>query len=421
MWRGFDDFLVFKKIISPPNNPKSHGSRSPQNPQIPSRLALALGLETRGVWRASATPPTPPSRPSATKTPKIPSRLALCSPAETPRSVARVGDSGLRRLRGLPATKTPKSLLVSLSALRLETCGVWRAWLGDSSYAAFAAFLRPKPPNPFSSRSLLSGSRPAECGARGSATPAYAAFAPSRLAIVLGSFMGTDDSKSRARLGSAQGSSSLFDKAGVSLFLRSSSSSSRFTASSADSRCFEPQFRMISILGSVMGLKLKLGAKIRIQRFGFWVVLIFLGNSGVTFRLAILAFSIKSQQSCVTLSIGDWFFDRVGVSAIDCPYPRDNTAIIWFPKDCALCGKANSDVVKEVALVLKAFYDANVLEEEFIMQCYNEILTDVNKTCPIWKNEKSFIEWPPHKREETARNPQNLILNPLKCSQSLMP
>ncbi|KAK9158549.1 hypothetical protein Scep_005123 [Stephania cephalantha] len=27
----------------------------------------------------------------------------------------------------------------------------------------------------------------------------------------------------------------------------------------------------------------------------------------------------------VSLSVGDWFFDRVGVSAIDCPYPCDNT------------------------------------------------------------------------------------------------
>ncbi|KAK9157916.1 hypothetical protein Scep_004490 [Stephania cephalantha] len=27
----------------------------------------------------------------------------------------------------------------------------------------------------------------------------------------------------------------------------------------------------------------------------------------------------------VALSVGDWFFDRVGVSAIDCPYPCDNT------------------------------------------------------------------------------------------------
>ncbi|KAK9083675.1 hypothetical protein Scep_030146 [Stephania cephalantha] len=31
------------------------------------------------------------------------------------------------------------------------------------------------------------------------------------------------------------------------------------------------------------------------------------------------------QDKSVALSRGDWFFDRVGVSAIDCPYPRDNT------------------------------------------------------------------------------------------------
>ncbi|KAK9140370.1 hypothetical protein Scep_010051 [Stephania cephalantha] len=30
------------------------------------------------------------------------------------------------------------------------------------------------------------------------------------------------------------------------------------------------------------------------------------------------------QDKSVALSVGDWFFDRVGVSAIDCPYPCDN-------------------------------------------------------------------------------------------------
>ncbi|KAK9104423.1 hypothetical protein Scep_021267 [Stephania cephalantha] len=59
----------------------------------------------------------------------------------------------------------------------------------------------------------------------------------------------------------------------------------------------------------------------------------------------------------------------------------------------AYCGKANSDAVKEVALVLKALYDGDVLEEEFIVQWYNEGLAGVNKTSPIWKNAKPFIEW----------------------------
>ncbi|KAK9133146.1 hypothetical protein Scep_012674 [Stephania cephalantha] len=32
-----------------------------------------------------------------------------------------------------------------------------------------------------------------------------------------------------------------------------------------------------------------------------------------------------ARPPSVALSVGDWFFDRVGVSAIDCPYPCDNT------------------------------------------------------------------------------------------------
>ncbi|KAK9147210.1 hypothetical protein Scep_005967 [Stephania cephalantha] len=32
-------------------------------------------------------------------------------------------------------------------------------------------------------------------------------------------------------------------------------------------------------------------------------------------------YSLMIQDKNVALSVGDWFFDRVGVSAIDCPYP----------------------------------------------------------------------------------------------------
>ncbi|KAK9094638.1 hypothetical protein Scep_026107 [Stephania cephalantha] len=97
-----------------------------------------------------------------------------------------------------PNPTSSSSRLVSLSALRLETCGVWRAWLGDSSYAAFAAFL--------ASQSSWDA------------------------------FMGTDDSKSRAQIQlQLRVRALLFDKASVSLFLRSSSSSSASAASSVDS------------------------------------------------------------------------------------------------------------------------------------------------------------------------------------------
>nr|GMC95003.1 Eukaryotic translation initiation factor 5 [Ipomoea batatas] len=56
------------------------------------------------------------------------------------------------------------------------------------------------------------------------------------------------------------------------------------------------------------------------------------------------------------------------------------------------CGKSNLAAVKEVALVLKALYDADILEEEYIVKWYNEGLKG-NKDSPVWKNAKPFIEW----------------------------
>ncbi|KAK4711987.1 hypothetical protein R3W88_006500 [Solanum pinnatisectum] len=57
------------------------------------------------------------------------------------------------------------------------------------------------------------------------------------------------------------------------------------------------------------------------------------------------------------------------------------------------CGKSNPAAVKEVALVLKALYDADVLEEEFIVQWYQEGVAGVKKDSKIWKNVKPFIDW----------------------------
>ncbi|XP_006357796.1 eukaryotic translation initiation factor 5-like [Solanum tuberosum] len=57
------------------------------------------------------------------------------------------------------------------------------------------------------------------------------------------------------------------------------------------------------------------------------------------------------------------------------------------------CGTSNPAAVKEVALVLKALYDADVLEEEFIVQWYEEGVAGVKKDSKIWKNVKPFIDW----------------------------
>ncbi|XP_044505435.1 eukaryotic translation initiation factor 5-like [Mangifera indica] len=58
----------------------------------------------------------------------------------------------------------------------------------------------------------------------------------------------------------------------------------------------------------------------------------------------------------------------------------------------AFCGKSCS-LLKEVALVLKALYDADVLEEEDIVHWYQEGLNGGNQDSQIWKNAKPFIEW----------------------------
>ncbi|XP_042508606.1 eukaryotic translation initiation factor 5-like [Macadamia integrifolia] len=63
---------------------------------------------------------------------------------------------------------------------------------------------------------------------------------------------------------------------------------------------------------------------------------------------------------------------------------------------CALvnfCGKASSEVVKVVAVALKTLYDSDVLEEEIIVQWYQEGLAGGNKNSQVWKNVKPFIEW----------------------------
>ncbi|KAL3526999.1 hypothetical protein ACH5RR_011655 [Cinchona calisaya] len=57
------------------------------------------------------------------------------------------------------------------------------------------------------------------------------------------------------------------------------------------------------------------------------------------------------------------------------------------------CLKPNSAAVKEVALVLKALYDADVVEEEYIVKWYQEGLAGSNKDSSIWKNSKPFIDW----------------------------
>lgn len=59
----------------------------------------------------------------------------------------------------------------------------------------------------------------------------------------------------------------------------------------------------------------------------------------------------------------------------------------------AFCQKSGGDAMKEVSLAAKALYDADLLEEESIVQWYKEGLAGSNKNSQIWKNVKPLVEW----------------------------
>ncbi|XP_075517207.1 eukaryotic translation initiation factor 5-like [Primulina tabacum] len=67
----------------------------------------------------------------------------------------------------------------------------------------------------------------------------------------------------------------------------------------------------------------------------------------------------------------------------------------------SFCVKASTEAVKEVGLVLKALYDNDMLEEEFLVEWYEKGLHGVNKSSPIWKNVKPFVEWLQSAESET--------------------
>ncbi|KAL1318969.1 hypothetical protein HN51_071253 [Arachis hypogaea] len=59
----------------------------------------------------------------------------------------------------------------------------------------------------------------------------------------------------------------------------------------------------------------------------------------------------------------------------------------------AFCLNSTSSALKEAALILKALYDADLLDEENILQWYQDGLKGKNKDSKIWKNVKPFIDW----------------------------
>ncbi|CAA7013375.1 unnamed protein product [Microthlaspi erraticum] len=73
---------------------------------------------------------------------------------------------------------------------------------------------------------------------------------------------------------------------------------------------------------------------------------------------------------------------------------EDGTQMHLLNSIGSFCGeKGNEDAAKEVALVLKALYDEDIVEEEFVMEWYGKGLAGAEKSSVVWKNVKPFVEW----------------------------
>ncbi|XP_057753868.1 eukaryotic translation initiation factor 5-like [Arachis stenosperma] len=57
------------------------------------------------------------------------------------------------------------------------------------------------------------------------------------------------------------------------------------------------------------------------------------------------------------------------------------------------CYKKGSNALKEVALILKALYDVDLVEEEHVVHWYSKGLKGDKKDSQIWKNAQPFIDW----------------------------
>ncbi|CAH2067765.1 unnamed protein product [Thlaspi arvense] len=73
---------------------------------------------------------------------------------------------------------------------------------------------------------------------------------------------------------------------------------------------------------------------------------------------------------------------------------EDGSQMLLLSSIESFCGKnGNGEAAKEVALVLKALYDEDIIEEDFVLEWYQKGLTGVDKSSPVWKNVKPFVEW----------------------------
>ncbi|KAL2520076.1 putative eukaryotic translation initiation factor 5-2 [Forsythia ovata] len=125
------------------------------------------------------------------------------------------------------------------------------------------------------------------------------------------------------------------------------------------------------------------------------------GSPASQLRSFLASLSGTSQE--ITNALFEALFDRVGKgfskevakkkNYLAAATQDESSQSILLHAVESFCGKARPEAVKEVALVLKALYDNDVLEEEFIVEWYEKGSKGGNRGCPIWMNVKPFVEW----------------------------
>ncbi|KAL2497280.1 putative eukaryotic translation initiation factor 5-2 [Abeliophyllum distichum] len=125
------------------------------------------------------------------------------------------------------------------------------------------------------------------------------------------------------------------------------------------------------------------------------------GSPASQLRSFLASLSGTSQE--ITNALFEALFDRVGKgfsqevakkkNYLAAATQDEGSQSILLHAVESFCGKARPEAVKEVALVLKALYDNDVLEEEFIVEWYEKGTKGGNSGYPIWMNVKPFVEW----------------------------
>ncbi|RYR72341.1 eukaryotic translation initiation factor 5 [Arachis hypogaea] len=72
------------------------------------------------------------------------------------------------------------------------------------------------------------------------------------------------------------------------------------------------------------------------------------------------------------------------------------------------CYKKGSNALNEVALILKALYDVDLVEEEHVVHWYSKGLKGDKKDSQIWKNAQPFIDWLRNAESESEEDEKSL-------------